>query len=332
MEKRQLGKSGLEVSAIGLGCMRSSAGHGAVAGTKQEMIAVLRGALDRGITLFDTAQVYGPFVNEELVGEALAPVRDQAVIATKFGFQFDGSGNPHTSGLNSRPENIRETVEASLKRLRTDRIDLLYQHRVDPNVPIEDVAGTVKDLIAQGKVKHFGMSEAAATTIRRAHAVQPVAALQSEYSLWWRRPEEEIIPVLEELGIGFVPFSPLGKGFLTGSVTEETTFDKEDNRNSFPRFTAEARKANRVLVDAIASFAARKSVTSAQIALAWLLAKKPWIVPIPGTTKLSRVEENLAATRLDLTASDMSELDDLTSTFVVTGDRYPGEVEKMTNR
>ena len=332
MEKRQLGKGGLEVSAIGLGCMRSSAGHGAVAGTKEEMMAVLRGALDRGITLFDTAQVYGPFVNEELVGEALAPVRNQVVIATKFGFQFDTSGDPHPSGLNSHPDNIKETVEASLKRLRTDRIDLLYQHRVDPNVPIEDVAGTVKDLIAQGKVKHFGMSEAAATTIRRAHAVQPVAALQSEYSLWWRRPEDEILPMLEELGIGFVPFSPLGKGFLTGSVTEKTTFDKEDNRSSFPRFTTEARKANRILVEAIASFAARKSATSAQVALAWLLAKKPWIVPIPGTTKLSRVEENIAATSLNLTASDMSELNELTSTFVVTGDRYPAEVEKMTNR
>lgn len=332
MEKRQLGKGGLEVSAIGLGCMRSSAGHGAVAGTKEEMMAVLRGALDRGITLFDTAQVYGPFVNEELVGEALAPVRDQVVIATKFGFQFDTSGDPHPSGLNSHPDNIKETVETSLKRLRTDRIDLLYQHRVDPNVPIEDVAGTVKDLIAHGKVKHFGMSEAAATTIRRAHAVQPVAALQSEYSLWWRRPEDEILPMLEELGIGFVPFSPLGKGFLTGSVTEKTTFDKEDNRSSFPRFTAEARKANRILVEAIASFAARKSATSAQVALAWLLAKKPWIVPIPGTTKLSRVEENIAATSLNLTASDMSKLDDFTSTFVVTGDRYPAEVEKMTNR
>lgn len=332
MEKRQLGKNGLEVSAIGLGCMRSTAGHGAVAGTKQEMIAVLRGAVDRGITLFDTAQVYGPFVNEELVGEALVPVRDQVVIATKFGFQFDSSGDPHPSGLNSRPENIKETVEASLKRLRTERIDLLYQHRVDPEVPIEDVAGAVKDLIAQGKVSHFGMSEAAAQTIRRAHAVQPVTALQSEYSLWWKRPEEEIMPMLEELGIGFVPFSPLGKGYLTGSVTEDTPFDKEDNRSSFPRFTAEARKANRVLVDAIANFAARKNVTSAQVALAWLLAKKPWIVPIPGTTRLERVEENIVATTLELTAGEMRELDELTSAFVVTGDRYPAEVEKMTNR
>jgi aryl-alcohol dehydrogenase-like predicted oxidoreductase len=332
MEKRQLGKSGLEVSAIGLGCMRSSVGHGAVAGTKQEMIAVLRGAVDRGITLFDTAQVYGPFVNEELVGEALAPVRDQVVIATKFGFQFDTSGDKHPTGLNSRPEYIKKTVEASLKRLRTERIDLLYQHRVDPEVPIEEVAGALKDLIAQGKVSHFGMSEAAAQTIRRAQAVQPVTALQSEYSLWWKRPEEEIIPTLEELGIGFVPFSPLGKGYLTGSVAEDTTFDKEDNRSSFPRFTSEARKANRVLVDAIANFAARKNVTSAQVALAWLLAKKPWIVPIPGTTRLERVEENIAATTLELTAGEMRELDELTSAFVVTGDRYPAEVEKMTNR
>lgn len=332
MEKRQLGKSGLEVSAIGLGCMRSSAGHGAVSGTKQEMIAVLRGAVDRGITLFDTAQVYGPFVNEELVGEALAPVRDQVVIATKFGFQLDASDDPHPSGLNSRPEYIKETVEASLKRLRTDRIDLLYQHRVDPAVPIEDVAGAVKELIQQGKVKHFGLSEAGAQTIRRAHAVQSVTALQNEYSLWWKRPEQEILPLLEELGIGFVSFSPLGKGYLAGTVTEDTTFDKEDNRSSFPRFTLDARKANRALVDAIASFAARKNVTSAQLALAWLLAKKPWIVPIPGTTKLERIEKNIAATTLELTPGDVRELDELTSTFVVTGDRYPEEVERMTNR
>jgi aryl-alcohol dehydrogenase-like predicted oxidoreductase len=291
MEKRQLGKSGLEVSAIGLGCMRSSAGHGAVSGTKQEMIAVLRGAVDRGITLFDTAQVYGPFVNEELVGEALAPVRDQVVIATKFGFQLDTADDPHPSGLNSRPEYIKETVEASLKRLRTDRIDPLC----------------------------------------RAHAVQSVTALQNEYSLWWKRPEEEILPLLEELGIGFVSFSPLGKGYLAGTVTEDTTFDREDNRSSFPRFTLDARKANRALVDAIASFAARKNVTSAQLALAWLLAKKPWIVPIPGTTKLERIEENIAATTMKLTPSDVRELDELTSTFVITGDRYPEEVERMTN-
>jgi aryl-alcohol dehydrogenase-like predicted oxidoreductase len=332
MEKRKLARSGLEVSAIGLGCMRSSAGHGAVAGTKQEMIAVLRGAVDRGITLFDTAQVYGPFVNEELVGEALAPVRDEVVISTKFGFQFDTTGDPHPTSLNSRPHYIKETVEASLKRLRTDRIDLLYQHRVDPAVPIEDVAGAVKELIQQGKVKHFGLSEAGAQTIRRAHAVQPVTALQSEYSLWWKRPEEEILPLLEELGIGFVSFSPLGKGYLAGTVTEDTTFDKQDNRSSFPRFTPEARRANRALVDAIASFAALKNVTSAQLALAWLLAKKPWIVPIPGTTKIERIAENIAATTLELTPSDARELDVLTSRFVVTGDRYPEEVERMTNR
>jgi aryl-alcohol dehydrogenase-like predicted oxidoreductase len=332
MEKRKLGRNGLEVSAIGLGCMRSSAGHGPAAGTKQEMIAVLRGAVDRGITLFDTVQAYGPFVNEELVGEALAPVRDEVVISTKFGFQFDTSDDPHPTGLNSRPDYIKQTVEASLKRLRTDRIDLLYQHRVDPAVPMEDVAGAVKELIQQGKVKHFGLSEAGAQTIRRAHAVQPVTALQNEYSLWWKRPEEEILPLLEELGIGFVSFSPLGKGYLAGTVTEDTTFDKEDNRSSFPRFTLEARKANRALVDAIASFAARKNVTSAQLALAWLLAKKPWIVPIPGTTKLKRIEENIAATALELNPGDVREIDELTSRFVVTGDRYPEEVERMTNR
>jgi aryl-alcohol dehydrogenase-like predicted oxidoreductase len=281
MEKRQLGRSGLEVSAIGLGCMRASAGHGPVAGTKQEMIALLRRAVDRGITLFDTAQVYGPFVNEEFVGEALAPVREQVVISTKFGFQFDTSGDPHPTGLNSRPEYIRETVEASLKRLRVEKIDLLYQHRVDPAVPIEDVAGAVKDLIQEGKVKHFGLSEAGAQTIRRAHSVHPLTALQSEYSLWWRQPEEEILPTLEELGIGLVSFSPLGKGFLAGSVTEQTQFDKEDNRGTFPRFSVEARKANRALADAIQSFAARKQATAAQVALAWVLAQKPWIVPIP---------------------------------------------------
>jgi len=293
---------------------------------------VLRGAVDRGITLFDTAQVYGPFVNEELVGEALAPVRDQVVISTKFGFQFDTSGEPHPTGLNSRPEYIKETVEGSLKRLRTERIDLLYQHRVDPAVPIEDVAGAVKDLIQQGKVKYFGLSEAGVETIRRAHRVLPVSALQSEYSLWWKRPEEEILPVLEELGIGFVSYSPLGKGYLAGTVTDETAFDKEDNRNSFPRFTREARKANRALVDAIARFAAEKNVTPAQLALAWLLARKPWIVPIPGTTKLARIEENIAATLVKLDADEMRELDALTSTFVVTGDRYPEDVERMTNR
>lgn len=332
MKKRHLGRSGLEVSAIGLGCMRSSAGHGPVAGTKQEMIAVLRSAVDRGITLFDTAQVYGPFVNEELVGEALAPVRDKVVISTKFGFQFDTAGDPHPTGLNSYPNYIKESVEASLKRLHTDRIDLLYQHRVDPAVPIEDVAGAVKELIQQGKVKHFGLSEAGVQTIRRAHTVQPVTALQNEYSLWWKRPEQEVLPLLEELGIGFISFSPLGKGYLAGTVTEDTTFDKEDNRSSFPRFTPEARKANRALVDAIATFASRKNLTSAQLALAWLLAKKPWIVPIPGSTKLERIEENIAATTVELTPGDVRELDELTSTFVVTGDRYPEEIERMTNR
>ncbi len=332
MEKRQLGRSGLEVSAIGLGCMRASAGHGPVAGTKQEMIAVLRGAVDRGITLFDTAQVYGPFVNEELVGEALAPVRDQIVISTKFGFQFETSANPHPTGLNSRPESIKETVEASLKRLRVATIDLLYQHRVDPDVPIEDVAGAVKDLIKQGKVRHFGLSEAGAQTIRRAHAVHPVTALQSEYSLWWRQPEEEILPMLEELGIGLVSFSPLGKGYLAGSVTEQTQFDKEDNRGTFPRFSVEARRANRALVDAIQSFAAKKQATAAQIALAWVLAQKPWIVPIPGTTKLERLEENIGATSLRFTAEEVRELDDILAAYPVVGDRYPAEVQRMTNR
>jgi aryl-alcohol dehydrogenase-like predicted oxidoreductase len=332
MEKRQLGRSGLEVSAIGLGCMRASAGHGPVAGTKQEMIAVLRGAVDRGITLFDTAQVYGPFVNEELVGEALAPVRDQVVIATKFGFQFDTSGDPHPTGLNSRPEYIKETVEASLKRLRVEVIDLLYQHRVDPDVPIEEVAGTVKELIEQGKVRHFGLSEAGVQTIRRAHAVYPVTALQSEYSLWWRQPEAEILPTLEELGIGLVSYSPLGKGYLAGSVTEQTEFAKEDNRGTFPRFSAEARRANRALVDAIQSFAARKQASAAQIALAWVLAQKPWIVPIPGTTKLDRVDENIGATRLKLTPEELQRLDEILIANPVVGDRYPAEVERMTNR
>jgi aryl-alcohol dehydrogenase-like predicted oxidoreductase len=332
MQKRQLGKSDLEVSAVGLGCMRMSAGHGAVAGTKQEMIAVMRGAVERGITLFDTAQVYGPFVNEELLGEALAPVRDQVVIATKFGFQFDSTNDPHPAGLNSRPEYIRETVEASLKRLRVDSIDLLYQHRVDPEVPIEDVVGAVKGMIQQGKVKHFGLSEAGAQTIRRAHAVHPVTALQSEYSLWWKRPEEEILPTLEELGIGLVPYSPLGKGYLAGTVTEDTKFDKEDNRGSFPRFTPEARKANRALVDVIESVAAKKNASAAQIALAWLLAQRPWIVPIPGTTKLERVEENIGATLLELTPEDLRELDSAIAKIPIHGDRYPAEVERMTNR
>ncbi len=332
MVKRQLGRSGLEVSAIGLGCMRASSGHGPVAGTKQEMIALLRGAVDRGISLFDTAQVYGPFENEELVGEALAPVRDQVVISTKFGFQFDTSGDPHPTGLNSRPEYIKETVEASLKRLRVETIDLLYQHRVDPAVPIEEVAGAVKDLIEQGKVKHFGLSEAGAQTIRRAHAVHPVTALQSEYSLWWRQPEEEILPALEELGVGLVSYSPLGKGYLAGSVTDQTQFDKEDNRGTFPRFSVEARRANLALVDAIQSFAAKKQATAAQIALAWVLAQKPWIVPIPGTTKLERLEENIGAGTLKLTPEEVHELDRILTKIPVVGDRYPAEVQRMTNR
>ena len=332
MEKRQLGRSGIEVSAIGLGCMRASAGHGPVAGTKQEMIALLRAAVDLGITLFDTAQVYGPFVNEELVGEALAPVRDQVVISTKFGFQFDTSGDPHPTGLNSHPDYIRKTVDASLKRLRVEAIDLLYQHRVDPVVPIEDVAGAVKDLIEQGKVKHFGLSEAGAQTIRRAHAVYPITALQSEYSLWWREPEDEILPALEELGIGLVAFSPLGKGYLAGSVTEETQFDKEDNRGTFPRFSVDARKTNRALVEAIQAFAATKKATAAQIALAWVLGQKPWIVPIPGTTKMGRLEENIGATSLKLTPEDIHELKHILIENPVVGDRYPAEVQRMTNR
>jgi aryl-alcohol dehydrogenase-like predicted oxidoreductase len=332
MQKRKLGNSNLEVSAIGLGCMRMSKGHGPVAGTKQEMISVIRGAVDRGINFFDTAQVYGPFVNEELVGEALAPVRDQVVIATKFGFKFESPDDPHPMGLDSRPTYIKQTVEASLKRLRVDSIDLLYQHRVDPDVPIEDVAGTVKELIQEGKVKHFGLSEAGAGTIRRAHAVQPVTALQSEYSLWWKRPEKETFPTLEELGIGFVPFSPLGRGFLAGSVTENTKFDKEDNRSSIPRFAPEALKVNLALVDLIQAFAARKNATTAQIALAWLLAQKPWIVPIPGTTKLERVQENIGAVSLELTADELREIDRLVSQVTVQGGRYPEQVEQMTGR
>jgi aryl-alcohol dehydrogenase-like predicted oxidoreductase len=332
MQKRKLGKSNLEVSAIGLGCMRMSRGHGPVAGTRQEMIALIRGAVDRGITFFDTAQVYGPFANEELVGEALAPVRDQVVIATKFGFKFESVSEPHPTGLNSRPEYIRQTVEASLKRLRVETIDLLYQHRVDPEVPIEEVAGAVKELIGEGKVRHFGLSEAGAQTIRRAHGVQPVTALESEYSLWWKRPEDEILPVLEELGIGLVPYSPLGRGFLTGTIDENTQFDQEDNRGSFPRFTPQARKANRALVDLLQAFAARKKATAAQIALAWLLAQKPWIVPIPGTTKLERVEENIGATSLELTTDDLSEIDSLTKRVTVEGARYPEELERMTYR
>ncbi|MGA7414965.1 MAG: aldo/keto reductase [Bryobacteraceae bacterium] len=332
MQKRTLGDSKLEVSAIGLGCMRMSAGHGEVAATKEDMIALLRDAVERGISFFDTAQVYGPFVNEELVGEALQPLRDQVVIATKFGFNFGPGADSKPQGLCSRPEYIRQTVEGSLKRLRVETIDLLYQHRVDPDVPIEDVAGAVRDLISEGKVKHFGLSEAGAQTIRRAHAVQPITALESEYSLWWKRPEAEIIATLEELGIGLVPYSPLGKGYLTGTITEDTQFDPGDNRGTFPRFSVEARKANRALVDVIESFAARRQVAPAQVALAWLLAQKPWIVPIPGTTRLQRLEENIGSTRIKLTPTDLQELDRATAQISVEGDRYPPELERMTYR
>lgn len=323
MQKRKLGSSGLEVSALGLGCMSMSSGYGP-AGNKQEMIALIRSAVERGVTFFDTAEVYGPFTNEELLGEALAPVRDQVVIATKFGFRLD------SDGMDSRPEHIKEVVEASLKRLRTDVIDLLYQHRVDPDVPIEDVAGTVKDLVRQGKVKHFGLSEAGARTVRRAHAVQPVTALQSEYSLWTRNPEAEILPTLEELGIGFVPFSPLGRGFLTGKIDENTTFDSSDFRNGLPRFSPEARKANQALVDMIGKVAERKQATPAQIALAWLLAQKPWIVPIPGTTKRSRLEENIAAVNIELTPGDLHEIETATAKIQVQGARYSEALEKRT--
>jgi aryl-alcohol dehydrogenase-like predicted oxidoreductase len=327
MQKRKLGSSNLEVSAIGLGCMGMSFGYGP-AHDKQEMISVLRAAVERGVTFFDTAEAYGPFTNEELLGEAFAPFRDQVVIATKFGFK---KGTPG-AGLDSTPERIRLVAEQSLKRLQTDRIDLFYQHRVDPNVPIEDVAGTVKDLIQEGKVKHFGLSEAGADSIRRAHAVQPVTALQSEYSLWWREPEVEILPTLEELGIGFVPFSPLGKGFLTGKIDENTTFDSTDFRNIVPRFTPENRKANQTVVELVSEIARRKNSTPAQIALAWVLAQKTWISPIPGTTKLHRLEENLGATDIELTAEDLSELDSAVSKIDVQGDRYPATMQKMINR
>ena len=323
MQKRKLGRSGLEVSAIGLGCMGMSFAYGTPPDRK-EMIALLRAAVDRGVTFFDTAEAYGPFTNEELLGKALAPVRDRVVIATKFGMKLG------TIGVDSRPEHIREVAEASLRRLEVDTIDLLYQHRVDPDVPIEDVAGTVKELIRAGKVKHFGMSEAGVKTIRRAHAVQPVTALQSEYSLWWRKPEEELLPTLEELGIGFVPFSPLGKGFLTGKIDEKTTFEKNDFRNIVPRFSPEARKANQALVDLLGDIATRKNATPAQIALAWLLAQKPWIVPIPGTTKLHRLEENLGAADVALTQDDLRAIDDAASKIRVEGARYPEELEKRT--
>jgi aryl-alcohol dehydrogenase-like predicted oxidoreductase len=326
MQKRKLGKSNLEVSALGLGCMGLSFGYGP-ATDKQEAISLLRTAVERGITFFDSAEAYGPFKNEELLGEALARVRDQVVIATKFGFTFEGDKQ---SGTDSRPEHIKQVAEASLKRLKTDHIDLFYQHRVDPDVPIEDVAGSVKDLIQEGKVKHFGLSEAGVKTIRRAHAVQPVTALQSEYSLWTRTPEKEVIPTLEELGIGFVPFSPLGRGFLTGKIDESTSFDKSDIRNIVPRFTPEARKANQALVDLLRQIADRKNATPAQIALAWLLAQKPWIVPIPGTTKLHRLEENIAALSVELTSDDLHEIDSAAAKIEVQGARYPEELERRT--
>jgi aryl-alcohol dehydrogenase-like predicted oxidoreductase len=330
MQKRKLGKSNLEVSALGLGCMGMSFGYGP-AGDKQEMISVIRAAVERGVTFFDTAEVYGPFTNEELVGEALAPFREKVAIATKFGFKFDPDTKKQ-AGLDSRPEHIKEVAEASLKRLKTDVIDLFYQHRVDPNVPIEDVAGAVKELIQQGKVKHFGLSEAGVQTIRRAHKVQPVTALQSEYSLFWREPEAEVIPTLEELGIGFVPFSPLGKGFLTGKITEDTKFDQGDFRNIVPRFTPENRKANQGLADLIGRFAQQKKATPAQIALAWLLAQKPWIVPIPGTTKLHRLEENLAAVNVTLSPDELRELGAAAAKIPLQGARYPEELQKLVGR
>jgi len=329
MQKRKLGKSNLEVSAIGLGCMGMSFGYGPPK-DKNEMIALIRAAVDRGVTFFDTAEVYGPFINEELVGEALAPVREKVVIATKFGFKFGPKGEQ--IGLDSRPEHIKQVAEASMKRLRTDVIDLFYQHRVDPNVPIEDVAGAVKDLVHEGKVKHFGLSEAGVQTIRRAHAAQPVTALQSEYSLWWRKPEEEVLPTLEELGIGFVPFSPLGRGFLTGKMNDNTSFDSSDLRSTLPRFTPEARKANQALVDLLGEIATRKKATSAQIALAWLLGQKPWIAPIPGTTKLKRLKENIGAAEIELTANDLREIENAASKIKVQGARYPEKLEQMTGR
>ena len=330
MKKRKLGKSGLEVSAIGLGCMGMSFGYGPPK-NKQEMIALLRAAVERGVTFFDTAEVYGPFTNEELVGEGLAPFRERVVIATKFGFKLDPKSG-RSIGVDSRPEHIKEVAEASLKRLRTDVIDLFYQHRVDPEVPIEDVAGAVKELIHQGKVKHFGLSEAGVQTIRRAHAVQPVTAIQNEYSLWWRKPEHDVLPMLDELGSGFVPYSPLGRGFLTGKMNENTTFDSTDFRNTLPRFTPEARKANQALVDLLGKIARRKNATPAQIALAWLLAQKPWTVPIPGTTKLKRLEENVGAVEIELTRDDLGEIERAASQIEVQGTRYPEHLEKMTGR
>jgi aryl-alcohol dehydrogenase-like predicted oxidoreductase len=331
MQKRKLGNSGLEVSAIGLGCMGMSFSYGPPK-DKQQMISLIRAAVERGVTFFDTAEVYGPYINEELVGEALEPFRGQVVIATKFGWRIDPKADRGLAGLDSRPEQIKRVAEASLKRLRVDAIDLFYQHRVDPDVPIEEVAGAVEDLIEQGKVKHFGLSEAAAKTIRRAHAVQPVAAVQSEYSLWWRRPEEEVLPALEELGIGFVPYSPLGKGFLTGKIDENAEFDKADFRSILPRFAPEALKANQAVVDLLDKIAQRKQATPAQIALAWVLAQKPWMVPIPGTTKLHRLNENLGALSVQLTPDDLREIESAASTITVQGARYPEQVEQLTNR
>lgn len=331
MQKRKLGNSGLEVSALGLGCMRMSHDEDPVP-DRQEMIAFIHAAVDRGITFFDTAEVYGPFINEELVGEALEPFKGQVVIATKFGFAADGKGGLTLSALDSRPEHIRQVAEASLRRLRVDVIDLLYQHRVDPNVPIEDVAGAVKELIQEGKVKHFGLSEAGAETIRRAHAVQPIAAVQSEYSLWWREPEAAVLPTCEELGIGFVPFSPLGRGYLTGKIDENTTFASVDIRSRSPRFTPEARKANRVVIDLLESISEQKGATPAQIAIAWLLAQKPWIVPIPGSRKLERLDENIAATAVELTPGDLREIDAAFSKITVQGDRYPAALKQMAGR
>ncbi len=331
MQKRKLGKSGLEVSAVGLGCMGMSFSYGPPA-DKQQMISLIRSAVERGVTFFDTAEVYGPFTNEELVGEALAPFRGKVVIATKFGFELDPKGGPKWVGLNSRPEHIKQAVEGSLKRLKVDAIDLIYQHRVDPDVAIEDVAGAVKDLIRDGKVKHFGLSEAGVQTIRRAHAVQPVTALQSEYSLWTRGPEAEVLPTVEELGIGFVPYSPLGKGFLTGKIDENTTFDTTDFRATLPRFTPQARKANQALIDLLGRIAQRKKATPAQIALAWLLAQKPWIVPIPGTTKLHRLEENIGAAAVELTSDDLRQIESAAAEITVQGARYPKELEQLTGR
>ena len=331
MQQRRLGTSDLEVSALGLGCMGMSFAY-PPAPDRQEMVTLIRAAVERGVTLFDTAEAYGPYANEELVGEALAPVRDRVVITTKFGFSLEPGVSAGQGGLDSRPQHIREVAEASLRRLGTDAIDLFYQHRVDPAVPIEEVAGTVKELIAAGKVRHFGLSEAGVETIRRAHAVQPLTAVQSEYSLWWRQPEDELLPALQELGIGFVPFSPLGRGFLTGTIDETTTFDKDDFRQTVPRFTPEARRANRVLVDLLTRIAGHRGATPAQIALAWLLAQKPWIVPIPGTTKLARLEENLAAAGIELTPEDLGEIESAATQITIQGDRYPAELAKRVGR